>query len=74
MKFYLLLITAIFCQHHGSEDDCGEYFTPPSPLFFELIDKETGENLFTNGTYDADQIEVTNSLDNSSIGFTFIDE
>lgn len=33
--------------------DCSDYacFTPPQPFSFEFIDKESKENLFSNGTY-----------------------
>ena len=72
--FYLLLMTAIVFTVSCSNDDCGECFTPPNSLYLELLDKETNENLFTNGTYDADQIEILRSIDNSSVGFTFIGE
>ena len=73
-KFYLLLLTTIVFTASCSNDDCGECFTPPNSLYLELLDKETDENLFSNGTYDADQIEILRSIDNSSVGFTFIGE
>ncbi|WP_291727992.1 hypothetical protein [Bernardetia sp.] len=37
----------------SSCDTCGdtECFTPAEPFYFQLIDKETNENLLENGTY-----------------------
>jgi len=49
-------------------------FTPPEPFKFELVDKTTKENLFTNEILRSNQIEVINSIDNSIVEFTFIDE
>ncbi len=49
-------------------------FTPPSPFEFELVDKSTGENLFTNGTFSSDDIKVINLADQSYVSFKFIDE
>jgi len=49
-------------------------FTPPSPFGFELIDKVTRENLFSNGTFNSNDIKVINIDDQSNVVFTFIDE
>ncbi len=49
-------------------------FTPPMGFAFELVDKDSGENLFTNGSYDSDDIELLNVLDNSKKEFSFISE
>ncbi|HCQ13230.1 MAG TPA: hypothetical protein DIU01_08165 [Flavobacterium sp.] len=32
-------------------ESCGECFTPPQNFMFEIVDKESGANLFANGTY-----------------------
>lgn len=70
----LAFISFLFFQSCKS-DDCDQLcFTPPSPFGFELLDKNTGENLFTNGTFDESQIEVTNLNGTENIPFTFIDE
>lgn len=76
MKKLFLIATCIFITLLSCKDtDCPECFTPPNPFVIELIDKTTGENLFTNGTYNADDISLTNILNNNSnIEFTFIDE
>ncbi|MBO9585220.1 MAG: hypothetical protein J7574_13745 [Flavobacterium sp.] len=44
--------------------------TPPAGFSFELVDKTTGENLFTNGTYNSKDIIVKN-LDDSSAKVEF---
>jgi len=69
----LLLSLVILTQgcEKGCEQEC---FTPPSPFEFELVDKLTGENLFTNGTFSSSDIKVINLDDQSNVAFTFIDE
>lgn len=69
----LVLFTLLFqnCNH----DDCGACFTPAQSFSFEILDKVSGENLFTNGTYDAVNIKITDNLNNNEpIGFKFIAE
>lgn len=41
---------------------------------FELVDKTSGENLFTNGTFNSNDIKIINLKNKSNIEFTFIDE
>lgn len=69
------LIALLFIQACDN-NDCEDLacFTPPMPFAFELVDKDSGENLFTNGTYNPDDIEVLNVLDNSKKEFRFISE
>jgi len=43
-------------------------------ISFEVIDKSTTENLFANGTFIQDQIEVINSIDGGAVEFDFISE
>lgn len=71
----LTLIILIFTQS-CKEDECEDLlcFTPPSPFDFELVNKLSGENLFTNGTFDQNDIRVINLDSHSSVEFTFIDE
>jgi len=66
----LLTVLLLGCVN----DDCGLCFTPPEPFLFEIVDKTSGENLFTNGTYNSQEIEIINTSDNSIVEFTFIDE
>lgn len=73
----LLLVTVISVQSCSNEKNCEDYLcnTPPSPFLFEIVDKTTGENLFTNGTYQPEQIELVYLYDNTSnLDFTFFDE
>lgn len=56
-----------------SDEECGECFTPPNYFFFELVDSNTGENLFTNGTFNSDDIEVLDASDHR-IEFSFIED
>lgn len=70
----LLLISFLFFQSCNS-GDCNQNCTsPPLTFGFELLDKTTGENLFTNGTYEQSQIEIANLSGTENIPFTFIDE
>jgi hypothetical protein len=59
------------CDDIFKSVDC---FTPPEGFTFEVVDKTTGENLFTNGTYKSDQIVVTDLATNTKVPFTFISE
>ena len=73
----LLLVTVISVQSCSNEKNCEDYLcnTPPSPFLFEIVDKTTGENLFTNDTYQPEQIELVYLSDNTSnLDFTFFDE
>ena len=68
----LFLLFVLGCNNDDCEDqDC---FTPPNSFIFEIVDKESGENLFTNGTYTPEQIEVLNTEDNSKRNFGFLSE
>jgi len=69
---FLFIILIIITQ--SCKKECGECFSPPSPFKFELVDKLTGENLFTNGTFNPSDIKIINLDDQSNVEFTFIDE
>jgi hypothetical protein len=70
---FLALIFLIFTQ---SCDECEDTacFSPPSSFEFELVEKLTGENLFTNGTFDSNNIKIINLDNQSNVEFRFIDE
>ncbi|MCX2742312.1 hypothetical protein OO013_00470 [Mangrovivirga sp. M17] len=70
--FIFLFLTGL--SSCSLENDCPTCFTPPEPFNFELVDKETGENLFSNGTYELDQIQIINIVDESTIEYDFISE
>jgi len=53
----LILLVQTPCDKFGK--DCGECFTPHPSFIFEFIDKDNGENLFTNKTFDVDKVSVT---------------
>jgi len=69
----IILFLTLSCK---KENECEDIacFTPPSPFAFELVDKLTGENLFTNGTFNSNDIKVINIDDQRNVQFTFIDE
>ena len=71
IAFFALIITQA-CNTNDCEDIA--CFTPPRGFAFELVDAETKENVFTNGTFDPDEIEVLNIVDNSGRDFSFISE
>jgi len=75
INLLLILFTIIF-QGCKDDDECNQLcFTPPQAFQFEIIDKESGENLFTNGTFDSNEITITDNLNNNeSIEFSFISE
>jgi len=72
---YFTLTALLFIQGCHN-DDCKDYacFTPPMSFVFEIVDKETRENLFTNGTYSPEEINVVNTENNSNKQFVFLDE
>lgn len=69
---FLLFIIIQGCSNKDCEDLL--CFTPPRSFVFNVVDKETGENLFTNGTYTPEQIQVTNVEDGTRRAYSFIDE
>jgi hypothetical protein len=74
-KINLIIILFILIFQSCNNDDCGECFTPPESFIFEIVDKTSGENLFTNGTYESGDLSIINTLnDNKSVEFTFISE
>ena len=73
-KINLIIILFTIILQGCITDDCGDCFTPPQSFMFEIVDKTSGENLFTNETYTPEQIRITNTLNNSKGAFTFISE
>ncbi|CAM3330116.1 hypothetical protein ZORO111903_07480 [Zobellia roscoffensis] len=64
-----LILSIVSC------DDCNTAcVTSPPVFYFEIIDKASGENLFTNGTYSKTDISVTNLEDQSQVEFAFEEE
>lgn len=79
MKIFKILLTLVIVlvfvgcsnQLESNQKLC---FTPPSNFRFEIVDKTSGENLFTNGTYQSNQITIIDLSNNSKVPFTFIAE
>ena len=76
MENNILIALVAFVLIFNSCDDCEDkdWFTPPNGFTLELVDKTTMENLFTNETFNSNEISVTNLADNSNLEFDFIDE
>lgn len=69
----LILLIVIF--QSCSNEDCDSCFTPPESFRLELIDRESGENLLTNGTYKPKDLTLTDVLNNNeAVEFTFLSE
>lgn len=66
-----LFISLSACDKSEPEILCT---TPPEGFRFEITDKTTGENLFTNGTFKSDQIVITDKTTNTKVPYTFISE
>lgn len=75
-KLFFVLLLGMLSFQGCKKIDCTGYdcFTPPEPFIFELLDKNTKENLFSNGTLDSTQIEVLDTLTNNSVDFKFLTE
>ncbi len=67
----LLLFALQACNFN---EPCGVCFSPPKFFYFELVDKNTGENLFTNGTLKSADLEVLDLANNASVEYEFISE
>ncbi|MDH5381844.1 MAG: hypothetical protein OEW75_13380 [Cyclobacteriaceae bacterium] len=76
MKKFIFIVAIFFAISLQSclNDDCGECFSPPTPFYFQFVDKISGENLFTNGTLSSDDIVVLNTADGSPVQYSFVDE
>ena len=67
----ILLVLVQSCEDSCNDVSC---FTPPTPFKFELVDKLSGENLFTNKTFHQKDIEIINLNNQNSVKFSFIEE
>lgn len=65
---FCLGILLLGCDENCEDTAC---FTPPNTFNFEVLDSDTRENLFSNETFSANQIKVTNSVGNNSLDFSF---
>lgn len=70
----VLFVSLIFNSCNDS-DACNELcFTPPDTFVFELVDSETRENLFTNGTFSRAGIVVRHTESQETESFIFYDQ
>ena len=67
----LILLVQTSCDKIGKE--CGECFTPPPTFIFQFIDKDNGENLFSNNTFDINNVSVTDEK-NEKVEFEYLTE
>lgn len=67
----LVLVIALL----SSCDECKDIacFTPPPPFEFEIVDKQTKENLFTNETFSEGQVTIESHGD-KAVAYSFISE
>ncbi|BDD08028.1 hypothetical protein FUAX_04600 [Fulvitalea axinellae] len=66
--FGLLLVFSAFisaCDNKDEEDLL--CMTPPSPFYFEVVDKTSGENLFEKGTFKFSMVDIINSETNERV-------
>lgn len=70
---FIFVFTTWSCDKNNNCDGLN-CFTPPTRFYFELVDKTSGENLFTSGVLSSDDIKVINLEDQSNVDFEFIDE
>lgn len=62
LSFLFLFFTTLGCA-----SDAVDCTTPPEPFIFQFIDKDSGENLFSNGTYDIKQPLVVTDLNTAKV-------
>lgn len=74
-KFSLLLLILLLGTGCSISNKCEDYacFTPPPSFNFEIVDADTGENLFTNGNLNPENIQLLNA-DDETVTWTFISE
>lgn len=70
----LKLLALVLALAMAGCSDCEECFTPPSPFAFEVVDAQTGENLFINGTYDPTKLEVRSTVDPQYVEHQYYEE
>lgn len=73
LGYFILIFILLFqgCTNNCNDTAC---FTPPKSFLFELTDKTTNENLFTNGAFESPQIKITNLEDETAVVFDFLTE
>lgn len=69
----LILITCILLTGCIGKN-CPDCDPPPPAIIFDLVDKLSGENLFTNQTLDGSKIKLINAENQERLGFDMIDD
>ncbi|MCH9659909.1 MAG: hypothetical protein K0U54_03260 [Bacteroidetes bacterium] len=72
-KLFLLTTITLAMFSCNDDDDCGACNDAPQSFTFDIVDSDTRENLFTNGTYDPDQIEIVNIFNGDPANFQYVD-
>ena len=65
-----LVVLSLSCE---KDEPCGEASTGPPSFSVEIIDKNTNENVFSNGTYTQNQLKVTTE-NSTTANYRFISE
>ncbi len=71
MNRYLTLVIAMIAIYSCDLNTCEIYSTGPPILYLEFVDVDSGENIFTIGSYQSSEIQVVNE-NNEVISFDFI--
>jgi len=69
---FLVLIYSLGCSSDDKPDNCATVSCLSSVLSLQFLSSETGEDLFGNGTFDKEMVQVTNELPEGTLqgGFT----
>lgn len=75
-NFLILLFLGCITGCSNPDEDCSGLLCNSGPAIFELelVDSQTGENLFTNGTYSASDLRLAKVSGEAERGWSFIDE
>lgn len=72
-KTWALFLTILSLSIVSCNDNCEEGDKPtPASFFVEIVDETSGENVFENATYTAQQISIQD-LDEVAVPFRFIE-
>ncbi len=73
--FPLFALLIIFSVSSCETNDCETVVCAPNSTFqFQLIDKNSGENLLANGTYQISNLNITTTESESEVGFELTTE
>lgn len=68
-----MLVLSTLILQSCSENCEGPCFSPPRSVYFEILDKSTGENVFTSGSLNRNEIEIVDQDNQEDVEFAFID-